>query len=119
MFQVLGYTARYDESYTGQSSLGFEFDDHAHAASVSALTEQLAHRIHAFDEVTFGTLYSTTCNSTPADSFRYRQAIEQLVAHKEVVVAAPAGGYRRKASTIRDSDVIRPASQRNLLFLNS
>ncbi|UGB44647.1 three-Cys-motif partner protein TcmP [Frateuria edaphi] len=118
MFQVLGYAAHRDESYTGQSSFGFEFDGHAHAASVSALTEQLAQRVHALDAVTFGTLYSTTCNSTPADSLRYRQAIEQLVAHKELVVTAAAGGYRRKASTIRDSDVIRRANQRNLLFVS-
>lgn len=117
MFQALGYVANRDENYTRQPSLGFEFDDHAHAASVNALTEQLARKVHALDAVSFGTLYSTTCNSTPADSLRYRQAIEQLVAHKEVEVVAPSGGHRRKASTIRDNDMIRPANQGNLLFL--
>lgn len=116
MFQVLGYAAHRDESYTGQSSLGFEFDDRAHAASVSTLTEQLVRKVHALDAVPFGTLYSTTCNSTPADSLRYRLALEQLVALKEVVVMDPSGGYRRKASSIRDGDMIRLARQGSFVF---
>jgi len=112
MFQVLGYSSKHDEGFTGQSSLGFEFDDHADTASVELLTEQLVRKVHERDAIQFGELYSTTCNTTPADSHRYRKAIEKLVAYKEVVVEAPNGASRRKANTIRDKDVIRLADQR-------
>jgi hypothetical protein len=112
MFQMLGYSSKRDERFTGQSSLGFEFDDHADMASVELLTEQLVRKVHERDTIQFGELYSSTCNTTPADSRRYRKAIERLVAYKEVVVEAPNGASRRKANTIRDRDVIRLADQR-------
>ncbi|MHB1059759.1 MAG: hypothetical protein ACYC0F_17940 [Rhodanobacter sp.] len=94
------------------ASRRFEFDDHADKASVELLTEQLVRKVHERDTIQFGELYSATCNTTPADSRRYRKAIEKLVACKEVVVEAPNGASRRKANTIRDKDVIRLADQR-------
>lgn len=112
MFQALGYSAKRDENFTGQASLGFEFDDHANTASVELLTEQLVRKVRQQGAIQFGELYSSTCNTTPADSQRYRKAIEKLVAYKEVVVEAPSGANRRKANTIGDRDVIRLADQR-------
>jgi three-Cys-motif partner protein len=114
MFRILGYDANKDEQFTGQSALAFGFDDSANEASITLLTEQLVRIIHNREAIRFGEMYSTTCNSTPADSQRYRQALENLVAHKEITITSPKGGQRRKATTIEDDDVIQLANQRTL-----
>lgn len=117
MFRVLGYDADSDEQFTGQSSLAFGFDDSANEASITLLTEQLVRLIHAREAVRFGEMYSTTCNSTPADSLRYRKALENLVSHKEITITSNKGGQRRKATTIEDDDIIQLATQRTLWVL--
>ncbi len=114
MFRVLGYTADHDEDFTGQRAFGF--DAPANEASIALLTEQLVRLVHERENIRFGELYATTCNTTPADSSRYRQALEQLVTHKEIVIEGNAGARRRKASTITDEDVIRMASQKTFKF---
>jgi three-Cys-motif partner protein len=111
MFRVLGYDADHDEKFTGQRSLGFEFDDHANKASVGLLTEQLVRLVRDGGAISFSELYSSTCNTTPADSSRYRDALGQLIAHKEIIVKGKAGERRRQANTINDDDVIQMADQ--------
>jgi three-Cys-motif partner protein len=114
MFRVLGYSADGDADFTGQGAFGF--DEPANEASITLLTEQLARLVHERENIRFGDLYEATCNTTPADSSRYRQALEQLVTHKEIVIEGKAGGHRRKASTITDEDVIKVASQQIFIF---
>ena len=78
--------------------------------------EQLPQLIFARDEgIEFGTLYATTCNTSPADSHHYRLAVEQLIHAKEVEVIGPNEARRTKASTIRDQDRIVPTRQLSLL----
>lgn len=114
MFRAIGYDAGSDARYTGQSSLAFGFDDPANERSIALLTEQLVRLVHTRDTIRFGEMYSTTCNSTPADSQRYRKALENLVAHKEITITSAKGGQRRKATTIEDDDIIQMAAQRTL-----
>lgn len=115
MFRALGYVARSDSSFTGQGELGFCFDEQANAASVHSLKNQLAPVIHEYPNgIRFGTLFSSTCNSTPANSERYRVALEGLIAEKEISVQGTNGESRRRASTIRDSDLITRARQHTL-----
>jgi three-Cys-motif partner protein len=117
MFKVLGYSADHDSSFTGQGSLGFCFDDVAGESSVSTLMSQLPHIIYAHDEgISFGELFATTCNSSPADSIRYKEALERLVQHKEIEITAPDGARRLKASTITDKDQLTAASQTTFMF---
>lgn len=112
MFRVIGYDADSDARYTGQSSLAFGFDDPANERSIALLTEQLVRLVNERETIRFGEMYSTTCNSTPADSGRYRKALENLVAHREIIITSAKGGQRRKATTIEDDDVIQMAAQR-------
>lgn len=115
MFSALGYHAPLDSSYTGQDSLAFGFDDVAHLSSVAALEEQLPRLIYASDEgITFGELFATTCNSTPADSHRYKAAIGHLIDLKEIEVVSADGCRRLKASTVTDTDMLLPARQTTL-----
>jgi three-Cys-motif partner protein len=114
MFHVLGYDANRDERFTGQGSLAFGFDDRANDASIALLTDQLVRMIHERQAIRFGDLYESTCNTTPADSPRYRKALETLIGHKEIVITGTHGGQRRKATTIDDDDIIRMAAQRTL-----
>ncbi len=113
MFDVIGYDAKRDEAITGQASLGFEFDESAHVASVRQLTDQLMPLIHDHQGVSFANLYAATCNTTPADGQRYKEALGRLIEHGEIVVVGPKGEGRRKASTIGDEDVIRRSQQRS------
>ncbi|SEM57916.1 three-Cys-motif partner protein [Pseudoxanthomonas sp. GM95] len=117
MFRTLGYTARDDASFTGQSALGFCFDEVAGEASVTALANQLSPLIHARPEgVTFAEIFATHCNSSPADSQKYRQALERLIGHKEVVATSASGARRYRASTISGADVLSVSQQKYFLF---
>jgi three-Cys-motif partner protein len=112
MFRTLGYATREDAKFTGQGEFGFCFDESASDASVRALAKQIAPLVHQCkDGITFGDLFSSNCNSSPADSARYRLAIEQLIGHKELVVVGENGAYRRRASTIGDRDILKVSSQ--------
>lgn len=117
MFRALGYNTRDDRSFTGQNELGFCFDEAASAASVSALMNQVSPLVHARPEgISFGELFANHCNSSPADSAKYRLALEHLVSHKEIVVTSPTGARRLRASTICDRDVLTTAQQRFFSF---
>lgn len=112
MFRTLGYATRQDSSFTGQGELGFCFDDRASEASVESLALQIAPLVYECqDGIRFGDLYANHCNSSPADSARYRIAVEKLIGHKELIVEGPNGERRRKASTIDDKDVLKVSSQ--------
>lgn len=120
MFQMLGYHAQNDTTYTGQDSLPFGFDDIATDRSVATLSEQLPHLIFAHETgIRFGELFATTCNTSPADSSRYKSAIEQLIETKEIEVISETGARRFKASTLTDTDLLIPSRQTTLFGLGS
>ncbi|OGT54756.1 MAG: hypothetical protein A3E01_18760 [Gammaproteobacteria bacterium RIFCSPHIGHO2_12_FULL_63_22] len=117
MFQgaVLGYQTRKDDGFLGQSALPFGFDDPAGEASVKALMEQLPRRIHAHDVgLTFGELFSTTCNTSPADSSKYKDALGRLIELKEIDAFSPEGARRLKSSTLTDGDRLTTSRQTKL-----
>lgn len=115
MFHALGYVPKQDESFTGQSSLGFCFDESAHTASVTALMEQIPRLIYPDpDGMTFGELFATTCNMSPASANIYRAAIGQLMAIGDLEAVTHDGGIRRSSNRIHDADFIIPSRQRRL-----
>ncbi|MBN8768976.1 MAG: three-Cys-motif partner protein TcmP [Stenotrophomonas nitritireducens] len=119
MFRTLGYAAREDAEFTGQGELGFCFDERASHASIRALAMQISPLVHAKrDGLTFGELFSNHCNSSPADSARYRLAIEKLIEHKELVVVSESGAHRRSASTIVDRDLLKISNQTSFWNFN-
>lgn len=112
MFHALGYDPKSDSSLSNQFELGFRFDNPAKEQSHNTLMEQIPHHVFANDEgLTFGELFATTCNDSPADSQRYKEAIASLVETKEIEVVSPGGSQRRKATTIRDTDRLIPSKQ--------
>lgn len=117
MFQVLGYSSERDSAYTGQASLGFCFDDPAKDASVKALMEQLPHIVYAHqDGVSFGELFATTCNTSPADADKYKEALAGIASQKDIEIVGPDGARRLKASTITDKDQLVPSRQHGFAF---
>ena len=117
MFQALGYQAKNDHAFAGQGLLEFGFDDVATDASVSTLSEQLPRYIFARDEgIGFGELFARTCNGSPADSERYKQALQTLIDVKDIEVVSMNGARRMKASTIRDADILIPSKQFTMTF---
>lgn len=117
MFKALGYIPSQDSSFTGQASLGFCFDESAKAASVNALMEQMPDHVYHDDEgITFGEMFATTCNDSPASADIYRDAVGKLMELNEVEVISSDGAQRRSANRIHDSDLIVPPRQRKLIF---
>lgn len=117
MFRVLGYSAERDIALSGQTSFGFCFDDPAAAASVSMLMEQLPQIIHSRPEgISFGELFTATCNMSPADSTKYKEAVVKLAQHKEIEIVALDGSHRRSPGTVTDKDQLVPAQQISFSF---
>ena len=117
MFQVLGYESARDSNFTGQPGLGFEFDDPAKQASIHARAEQLPPLIFSRSEgLTFGELFRSTCNTTPADSNKYREALGLLAEIGEIEIATDEGGTRKKASAIKDEDRLLAPRQRPMRY---
>lgn len=118
MFQMVGYDPDHDANHRGQSTLGFEFDDVARKASINALNEHIPRRVYANDEgVSFGVLFATTCNDSPASAEIYRESIGQLIEQKIIEVVSVDGIKRRSAAQIRANDQIIAPSQRGLFTL--
>lgn len=119
MFQMLGYVPERDSNYTQQMELGlgFCFDELAKKASVAKLSEQIPHLIYPDpDGMSFGELFASTCNSSPASAQIYREAIGNLLQMKELVVVGQDGTERRSAGRIHDSDQLLPPKQRSFVF---
>lgn len=112
MFDMLGYLPEHDDSITGQGSLGFCFDDPAKQSSISTLTEQFPRLIFPDpDGMTFGELFSSTCNTTPASADIYRDALGKLIEYGEIEVISQDGVRRRSAIRIQNSDQVIPHRQ--------
>jgi three-Cys-motif partner protein len=115
MFNMLGYVPSYDSNYTGQSEIDFKFDDFAHKKSIDTLQQQIPHLVYDHrDGMSFGELFSHTCNDSPASSQIYREAIGALVLEKDIQVVSPEGVVRRSYSQINDKDQIMQPRQRKL-----
>ncbi len=115
MFNMLGYDPNFDIAHLGQSELGFEFDPLARKASVAALMEQIPNIIYAHEEgLSYGILYATTCNDSPASGEIYQDALEELVTQNVIEIVGEAGSRRKSARQIKSSDQIVAPAQRRL-----
>ena len=115
MFQMVGYDPDHDSDYKNQNVLGFEFDDVARTASISALNEQIPKRVYANDEgVSFGILFATTCNDSPASAAIYRESVGFLIEEGVIDVVSEDGVKRRSAQQIKANDQIIAPQQRGL-----
>jgi hypothetical protein len=118
MFSMIGYIPERDTIYTGQSDM-FCFDDPAQNASIDALVHEIPHLVYARDEgISFGELFATTCNHSPASAEIYRKAIAQLVELKQVDVISTNGSYRRSPNAIHDKDQIIAHHQSSLFMFS-
>jgi three-Cys-motif partner protein len=117
MFQMVGYDPNHDAAARGQSKLGFEFDDLAREASISTLNEHIPRRIYANDAgMSFGELFATTCNETPASAQIYRESLGQLLEHGVIEAISADRVKRRSGQQIKPSDQLRPPVQRAFLL---
>lgn len=115
MFQMVGYDPDHDASLSGQSSLGFEFDDIARKTSIATLAAQIPRLIFSNnDGMSFGELFAKTCNGSPASASIYQETIHELLTNKILDVVGVNGEIRRSAIQIKNNDQIMPAAQRSL-----
>lgn len=116
MFHVVGYDPSQDSTFAGQQRLGFEFDDVARGNSIGMLMEQIPRLVYASPEgLTFGELFATTCNTSPASAEIYREAIANLIHEKALEVVGEDGATRRSAQ-IKTTDRLLPPTQGRLIF---
>jgi three-Cys-motif partner protein len=117
MFHMVGYDPEHDDERKGQTCFGFEFDDVARKASIAALNEQIPRLVYANVEgLSFGELFATTCNESPASAIIYRDSLGQQIEGKVIEVISADGVKRRSAQQIKSNDQIIAPPQRSLLF---
>ncbi len=80
--------------------------------------EQIPNVIYAHEEgLSYGVLYATTCNDSPASGEIYQEALEQLILQSVVEVVSETGARRKAARQIKTSDQIIAHPQRRLFLL--
>lgn len=116
MFSAIGYSPENDSTVTGQGGL-FLFDNPASQRSIDTLATQLPRLIRAHPELqTFGDVYSRNCNSTPADSQKFKEAMAKLIELGELEVTGKNGQKRRSAAAITQHDRISLPAQGRLFM---
>ena len=116
---MLGYDAAKDNLLSGQMSLdkSFSFDDFARDQTLNALQIELPGYLSQHkDGISYGSFLSDICNETPATSNIIKTAIESSMDRKELSVEGPNGEIRRKASTIKDGDLLTTPRQKYFDF---
>jgi three-Cys-motif partner protein len=114
---MIGYDPDMDIDYTNQSSLGYEFDDHAKQVSIDRLIEQLPYIIYKKDSgITFEQLFSNICNTTPATTQICRESLNQLLQYKSINIISNKGTVRRSGNAISNTDIIIPAKQKIFIY---
>ena len=89
----------------------------ARRSSIAALNEHIPRRVYSNDEgISFGELFATTCNSSPASAQIYRESIGKLLDEKAVQIVSADGTRRRSAAQIKASDQIMSPQQRTLFL---
>ena len=79
------------------------------------LNEHIPRRVYADDTgISFGELFATTCNSSPASAQIYRESIGKLLAEKTVEIVGADGSRRRSSAQIKATDQIIASNQRTL-----
>lgn len=108
---LASHTMGFRQEFTG----GFRFDDVAHRQSSDALFKQLAQNIFQRDQpITMGELFSSTCNTSPATSSMYKEALEALTSERDILITSEDGTRRKSARYIRDTDWIERNRQAGL-----
>lgn len=106
--QTMGFMQKFDG--------GFSFDDVAEHRTGAELLDQLPRHIQALGRpITFGELFATTCNGSPATSEMYKRSLEGLVGSHDIVVTGKDGRKVAQARYMKDDDVVEWHQQRKLI----
>lgn len=94
---------------------GFRFDDVARHESNTALRRQLAERIYTLDQPrSFGDLFASTCNASPATAGMYKEALAALVQERDILITSTDDKPKRHARYMTDTDIIQRNAQTKL-----
>ncbi|GJM04461.1 MAG: hypothetical protein DHS20C09_04520 [marine bacterium B5-7] len=90
------------------------FDNDSRIAAKDALNEDIPRLIaHSGDALLMGDFYASAYSGTPAHSDDIHSII---IESQELEVVTQYGGVRRKANTIKPSDILKLKSQRSFFF---
>lgn len=113
---MLGYDPNEDPEVTRQTS--FNFNDTARAQTRAALVDEIPRRLVAGyrDGITFGQLFESTCNETPATSDLMREVVRDLCVGGSLEKHGGEGERRAPTTLPHDDDLVRVARQGILRF---
>ncbi|PJO79148.1 three-Cys-motif partner protein TcmP [Neisseria brasiliensis] len=115
MFNLVGYTPGNDHHFSGQTALGFEFDDIAKRSSIQQLMEEMPRLIYANNNgMKLEDFFSNTCNQSPATLNIYGEALDELRKEKEIIIIGKNKSIKR-SGRIKKDDFILPNPQGKLL----
>jgi three-Cys-motif partner protein len=107
--QTMGFLQEFDG--------GFKFDDIARIKSDKELVNELARRVfEQSSPKSFSSLFSETCNGSPATALMYKDALATLVTEGEVTVRSVDGKPRYRARYMSDTDMIDRPKQLKLFM---
>jgi len=111
--RMFGYDPSKDEQVVGISDMfgapEYAFDEEAHKLTHQTIQRELPELIHQYDGgIVFKSFYEKIANHTPATIEHIKVAIKSLIDLKEIeVVSSDGRKVRTKASTIKDSDILK------------
>jgi three-Cys-motif partner protein len=112
---MLGYDPKRDSDVTGQNA--FAFDDPAKVRTQEALLAELPRRIACVGEpISFGRVFQSVCNETPATQSMLAEVVNELCAAGEIEKKGAKGERRADTTLPHDDDVLRMPTQTRIAF---
>ncbi len=119
---VLGHDSKTGSKLRHQGDLelgsSFHFDAVARVRCRDGLATKLAARVYDSGPQRFDNLLESLGNSTPATTTLIKEALDPSIRTKDIEAISVQGARREKGTTVCLSDIIQPAVQRPLFFLN-
>ena len=116
--KMLGYHPKHDSSLDEQKVLFPDkyFSEESRKLVIAKHTEELPKFIYDRGVISFENVYKENCNNTVADKDIFKEALQYPLESKDIIIIGKNGAKRRKASAIRDTDIIQLPSQRKLFY---
>ncbi len=122
--QMLGYDPTSDQSLTQIEDLfsgtEYSFDEAAKSRTLDALVNEIPRCIENLKTpIAFNEFFKIVTNHTPATAFLIKEAMEDMVSKDQLVIKSEESQYRKKATTIKNNDLIMLPDQVTFSFSNN
>lgn len=118
---MFGYDPTNDQSLTKMEDLfsgtEFGFDEVAKEKTLNSLINEIPDCLTNLKQpITFESFYQVVSNYTPATSAIIKQAMEDMISKKQLIVKTEESNYRKKSTSIKNKDLIEFPDQKTFFF---